>query len=139
MKWTSTTIRNHTWTNEIPSLSLSTHIKFQWQIHSFMCADRSQQANRLFLWLFIEIQFVYNLFSLIFDNLFWLPSVFLLVLLLKCLLPSEIIALVLSFAHSCSLSLSFCSTFLPLFLILYFISKPLSHFWYVYMSFAVPF
>lgn len=31
-----------------------------------MCTDRSQRANRLF----IGIQFVYNLFSLIFDNLF---------------------------------------------------------------------
>lgn len=43
----------------------------------FASTDRSQQANRLFRLLFIEIQFVYSLFSLIFDNLFWLPSVFL--------------------------------------------------------------
>lgn len=121
--------------------ALSAHIKFQWQ--NVRTEIRTTNAHRqksagesvISFSLFIEIQFVYNLFSLIFGNLFWLPSVFFwLVLLWKCLLPSEIIALVLSFAHSCSLYLSLSSASSSL-----HFEATFGVCLCVHMSFAVPF
>lgn len=50
--------------------------KFQWQcnMHAHTGHWQESTSESGISLLFIEIQFVYNLFSLIFDNLFWLPS-----------------------------------------------------------------